>query len=275
MAGLTDPKAKLDLSVLLATYNRAELLEKTLSQLRQQVIRGKNRSLNKALKYAKGELLIFTDDDISASKVWLAELSRAALQNSEYNIFCGPIFPIYPPDTPEWFNPNNIYAVLAFSKFISSQSEGPLKTTILPFGPNYAIRAKSMKDMRFCHSLGPQQAENATLGGQSDRLQRLAERGERVFYVPTASVSHFVGKHLFELGWFYERAYRFGRGLVRINPDRKSRYFFNVPWYLWHRVSMSWIKYILVSIRFILNESLGNWMRLHIGSSFYINRGQI
>src|SRR5262249_40881666 len=145
MSELTDPRIKLNISVLIATRDRAKLLENTLDHLHKQVmpglswevmvvdngstddtssvlerareklplvslyepIPGKNRSLNKALKHAQGELLVFTDDDVSPSTEWLAELCRASRQYRDYNLFCGPIYLSYPPDKPDWFDYSN------------------------------------------------------------------------------------------------------------------------------------------------------------------------
>jgi glycosyltransferase involved in cell wall biosynthesis len=312
MSELQDSVHELDMSILIATRNRAKLLENTLDLLSRQALPdlrwevivvdngsdddtptvlesaleklplhrfyepqlGKSRCLNKALDMAKGELIVFTDDDITAPPEWLAELYRASVEHPDYNVFCGPIVPLYPPDKPDWFNPDSPHAVIAFSKFVFSQDEGPLEAETLPFGPNYAVRKKSLTGLRFCHRLGPQRAGDSTLADETDLLQRLWERGERAFYVPTAGVSHHVDRRQFELDWLHERAFRWGRGLVRMKPDRKSIYLFGVPWYLWRRVPQYWINYNLAKIRFAFNNTRGNRVRLGTGARYYANWGR-
>jgi glycosyltransferase involved in cell wall biosynthesis len=154
------------LSVIIATRNRARQLERTLSCLQKQrlqditlkaivvdngssddpasVLRkawpgidliplyegvaGKSRSLNHALAVADGELLVFTDDDISADQEWLNELTRAATRFPHAWIFCGPIIPAYPEEIPDWIrsHPN---AGAFFGTFQPRETEGPLPGT--------------------------------------------------------------------------------------------------------------------------------------------------
>ena len=111
----------MDISVILATYKRPEILSKTLQSFcaleteglewevlvvdnagdldtRTTVYRyqhhlplkyfielapGKNNALNHAVKKARGDLFVFTDDDIIADPRWLMEVWEGSKQQSE------------------------------------------------------------------------------------------------------------------------------------------------------------------------------------------------
>jgi glycosyltransferase involved in cell wall biosynthesis len=273
---------KLDLSVIIATCNRARGLESTLNHLMKQDVEGlkwevivvdngstddtaevlkrasqhlpvvsiyepesgKNRALNRALDVARGELYVFTDDDVKPSDGWLSQLIRASRRYVKYSIFCGPIIPEYPDGMPDWMR-EHPFSIVAFGNWSYPEPEGPLAQT--PCGANYALKAKVVGDLRFRLDLGPQ-AKSAPMGDETEFIHRLLERGERVIYVPTATISHHVHKNQTEMKWLLARAFRHGRGLARIVPDEDSFRLLGVPAYLWLRVPMAlgrfWLSYL-------------------------------
>jgi len=281
---MSSRKQALDLSILLATCDRAQLLESTLKKIQQQKVNrlrweiividnnsvdetpavlkrvaaaspvplialhesepGKSAALNRGLPVASGRLLVFTDDDISPAPQWLAELHSASRRWSAYSIFGGAIDPIYPADLPDWFDRESQYAAGAFSRFRLKQPEGPLKYGVMPFGPNFAVRAEVMGGVRFCNRIGPTKGEYA-MGDEIELLFRLAARGERAIYVPSAVVGHHVGIHQIDLRWLLQRAFRLGRGFARLENDKKSSRLFSVPWYLWSKLPLVWTKFQL------------------------------
>jgi hypothetical protein len=252
---------KPDISILFATYNRMGLLEKTLSHLERQEVDhirwelividngsnddtvsvlanfqeklplivlqepqpGKNRALNRGLEVASGDLFVFTDDDVEHEPSWLAELFAASKRWSDCSIFGGSIFPIYPPEMPAWLQEDH-YAMPFYAKFMPRLPEGilPLNRFPLPFGPNFAVRAKALNGLRFSTNLGPQ-GKSYPLGDETEFLKRLVAKGETVVYVPQATVRHFVGKHQVEAAWLFQRAFNLGRGMAQLNGIRELK----------------------------------------------------
>lgn len=296
-------KGPIEISVIFATRNRERLLESTLTSLERQEVNGirwevivadngssdntrtvldrarkrlplttlyeaqpgKARCLNLALEIARGELLVFTDDDVQLSTGWLSELLGAARRWPDSGIFCGPIHPRFAAEAPAWLRRHR-FAAASFSIFEPASDEGPLRPGLLPFGPNFAVRARSMVELRFCTKIGPSGSDYA-MGGETELLQRLVEKGERVVYVPSAPVHHFVGEHQLEIGWLLKRAYRLGRGLARLRPDRTSVRINGVPWYLWCRVPLAGLRYLLTRFR-------KGAARLNGGLVFFMSRGE-
>lgn len=239
--------ARVHISVLIATRNRARVLRSTLESLASQqapdllrevivadngslddtsvvlgemehklplrhvfvAYAGKNRALNEALGLAKGELLVFTDDDVEIPASWLSDLWSASRRWPDYDIFGGPVLPCFPPGTDPWLKDPDVPGYL-YARFSLAQEEGPCGAQ-LPIGPNFAIRARALRAAYFSPCLGPQRGSYIP-GGETELLTRLVLRGHRAVYVPSAQVSHRVRPEQLRLRWILARTFRFGRG---------------------------------------------------------------
>lgn len=133
----------LSISVLIPTYNRAEILRETLEAMckvdisslkvnfivienglrdcTQQVVEsygeklpvrylyesnlGKNNALNKAIKEESlGEVIVCTDDDVIPNPDWLKKIVEATERWPKYDIFGGAIYSIWPDgQPPKWW----------------------------------------------------------------------------------------------------------------------------------------------------------------------------
>jgi GT2 family glycosyltransferase len=258
-----------DLSVLVATRDRAESLARTLDSLAAQEAQGldwelvvvdngsrdetpivlerfgkalplvvlaeprpgKNRALNQALDHARGRLLVFTDDDVIVSPGWLRSLAVAAERWPEASVFGGPIEAVFPPGTAAWIrDPAFVLASEAFGAKPKSE-EG--YTDALPFGANLAIRASVFAGLRFDEGVGPVAGVSYAQGSEYELLTRLRKHGERVVHVPDAQVAHVIQPHQVELEWLFGRAERIGRGSARVKRKRVPRTVFGwIPLFL-------------------------------------------
>ena len=236
-------------SVLLPTHNRAEILRDTLSCLSEQLIdftwellvidnactdgtqrvlkemqsslplrvlhephRGKSRALNLALTQATGELTVFTDDDVRPARKWLSEYLRASRKYPDSSVFCGPISPIFPQDTPVWLQTHS-YTAESFGNFHPSSGERYLPPPLLPFGSNFAVRSTALQGMRMREDLGPSE-ESDLMSEDTDFLKRLRLRAPAFVFLPDAGVGHYLRREQIELPWLFERAFCLGRSLI-------------------------------------------------------------
>jgi glycosyltransferase involved in cell wall biosynthesis len=261
-----------DLSVIIATRNRAGLLAQTLGGIGRQelgnlawevvvvdngsvddtpaVLRavgtalplvvlqepraGKNRAMNRALEVARGRLLIFTDDDVEAAPGWLAEMAAAAGRWKNYGIFGGPVLLTYPEGTPDWVKAC-VTLGANFPLFVHSQPEGPIN--LAPFGPNYAVRREALAGVRFDENIGPGAGASYAMGSETELLLRLMRRGVQAVYVPGSLVHHVIQPAQLETAALLKRGFRSGRSAVRLGWDadvvRPGRQVLRAPRYLW------------------------------------------
>lgn len=236
-----------DITVLVATRNRARQLERLLLSLENQTLdglncnlivvdngstddtqsvlrrkwkhftllplyeetAGKSRALNHALEIAEGDLFVFTDDDVTPSPVWLKSLHQASLKYNSAPVFCGPTLPSFPPGTPAWMG-TQPFAAAMFAMFAPDLPLGPLPPEIVPFGCNFAARSSAINGAKFRLDLGPS-AENGPLFGEdTDFVIRVQGRGQAIF-APDAIVVHHIEAPRIEIATLLERAFHLGR----------------------------------------------------------------
>lgn len=272
---------RVHVSVILATRDRADLLADTLRELEAQdsasrtweiivadngstdntaeVLRraaetlplvsvfeprpGKNRALNRALELARGDLLLFTDDDVVPDPRWIMEMASAADRWPGHAIFGGRIVPRFPPEAPAWLR-NHWFIGTAYARFELSQGEGPM--TKWPFGPNFMVRAEAMEAQGYNEGIGPLGADYVS-GSETELLMRLTQQGHKMVYVPTATVGHVVRPNQLSVDWLLARSYRLGRSYVELNVETlegKNRVA-GVPLRIWFRLAKGWASSML------------------------------
>lgn len=294
----------LDLSLLLATRNRAALLEATLGHVAgldtngiswelivvdngstdatpavlerarsrlpltalHEARPGKNRAINRGLEAARGRLLVFTDDDVEPVTCWLTGYLAAARRWPEYSIFGGPVVPRFPPETPQWLREHERLADCAFAAWGPAHGEGPCVE--IPFGPNFAIDARCFSTMQFSEAMGSRGADTDLMGGEVEFLRRLRDAGERVIFVPSVPVGHVITPGQLERGWLLRRMFRIGRTMVRLTPDTGSTRLCGAPRFLWRLLISSWLRRATLTLA-------SDRARLDAGLEFYQLRGMI
>lgn len=181
---------------------------------------GRCRAFNTGLDHICGDLVVFTDDDVLPERDWLAAWRSAVDRNSDYAIFGGAIDPLYERDPPEWLSRTNWTGVL-FSQ-TDPHPEGPIPSDGSIFGPNMAVRAAAIADgTRFDerYLAGPM----GLLGDETDFVTRLAAKGNKTCFVPSAKVRHIVHPSQFAWWWMLRRFHRHGKTLLIVDVQRNGR----------------------------------------------------
>jgi GT2 family glycosyltransferase len=179
---------------------------------------GKNCALNRALRdCALKEIVVFTDDDVTPRTNWLQEIVRSTERWPDVAIFGGQIEVEWPGGRePVW---TKIPWILAFgySRHMLGDQELFYESPQCPFGPNLWMRRSvfAMVD-GFDESLGPRPT-NRLMGGETALLRSLQARGLKALHVPQAHVRHRIQAGECTVQALRRRAYRFGRGQVRLH----------------------------------------------------------
>lgn len=250
-------KNDLDISVLIATYNRAEILRQTLESMAglerdglsvefvvvdnnssddtKEVIEsfidrlpirylfeprpGKNCALNKALNEVPlGKLVAFTDDDVESKKDWLKTIITVTNRWPDYSVFGGKIYAIWPNGKPPiWAQSRSIQA-LGFAIHDYEDSECPYKSGQYPFGPNFWVRREVFEaGHAYDESVGPR-PQNRIMGSETSFLKRLTDQGYGIVYSPDAIMGHHIQPSQMSRSNILKRAYRWGRAIARMQP---------------------------------------------------------
>ena len=170
---------------------------------------GKNRALNCALPLVRGDLAVFTDDDVLPAPDWLLALRRAADAHPEATLFGGTVLLEWPAPPPRWLSEFAVEFGVLYGK--NEHPSGPC-TVWYVTGANMAIRsAVFAAGARFAEHVGPDATNPVYLmGSETELVRRLHGQGHAQWFAAEARVTHIIRPEQVEEGWILDRAYRFG-----------------------------------------------------------------
>lgn len=151
---------------------------------------GLSNARNAGVKAAAGKYLVWTDDDVIVDPDWLAAWARGIASAPECAVFGGRAVPVYEEPVQPWFasHERELAALLA----IRDEREGTdLDARIIPYGLNYAVRAKEQRAHPYDPALGV--APGRRLGGEEVAVIRaILDAGGRGRWVWDATVHHMI-----------------------------------------------------------------------------------
>lgn len=257
-----DKEKELDISILIATYNRAEILRQTLQSLTgldqdglsvefviidnnssdhtKQVIEsfrdrlpvrylfesrpGKNCALNKALNEVDlGRIVVFTDDDVEPSEDWLKAIISITKRWPDYSVFGGRIYPIWPKVTvAEWTKIRSVQEI-GFSVHDYADSECLYAQGEYPSGGNCWCRREVFANgRRFSETFGPRPG-SYIMGSETSFLIHLTKERYGIVYSPMVVVGHCLRPEQLSLWYVVKRAYRYGRSIAHMGQPLLCR----------------------------------------------------
>lgn len=177
---------------------------------------GLSHARNRAVQEAKGDLIIFTDDDVRVDPRWLAEYVGAAERFPNATFFGGTIDLRFSCDPPRWLGNN----LSRFRTAYAHRSLDPGTLIIgrrqdLPFGANMAFRRSVFTTADFQHSLG-RVGTDLMSGEETEFMERLLVRGETGVWIGSAIVEHLIPKDRLTKKYVYNYFYCQGRAQVRM-----------------------------------------------------------
>jgi glycosyltransferase involved in cell wall biosynthesis len=240
-------------SVAICTWNRADLLERTLKSLagmhipthvEWEVIIVENRctdgtvevckrwsqrlplktfsetnqghchARNRAIRNCHGDVILWTDDDIEVSTEWLERYQMAVAANPSASFWGGPIRPKFTGEVPQWVQENWATLQGCFASRDLGKEPVPLSAERLPYGANFAVRTDVQKQFPFDVQLG----RRGTLVNGDDELemlQRVLRAGYQGYWVPDAPVDHLIAADRATLKYIYRYFVGQGRAISR------------------------------------------------------------
>jgi hypothetical protein len=161
---------------------------------------GKSRALNKALKHARGDILLFTDDDVIPDPDWLVALHKASLDYPNANVFGGRIRVNY-ERIPKWImKSSNLKTILVSEQDFGDETSWFARDQY-PAGPNLAVRRQLLARSSFGWpvNLGP--GTRIPLGDERAFLMQLSPSDSRDrLYVPGSVVQHSIRGRQLSIG---------------------------------------------------------------------------
>jgi glycosyltransferase involved in cell wall biosynthesis len=157
---------------------------------------GKSHALNHAAREAKGEYILWTDDDVLVDRHWVRAYSEAFRCWPDAAFFGGPILPRFEGKPPAWVIRNlkwlgGVYAIrdlgeAPFEFGLDQYSQG-----VIPYGANFAVNTEHQLQHLYNSALG-RKKDNPIRGEDTDLVYRILLSGARGRWVPDARVDHYI-----------------------------------------------------------------------------------
>lgn len=151
---------------------------------------GQSHARNCAIQAARGELVLWTDDDVHVEPDWISSYVEAASQYPDFSFFGGTVVPRFESSPPPWIETrinllSEVYALAEYGREVRPLGPEPI------VGANMAFRRDVLSAHEFDPNLGLSR-DGAVRGDETDFLERLREAGSKGLWVGTAAVHHFI-----------------------------------------------------------------------------------
>lgn len=160
---------------------------------------GLSRARNRCLELARGDYVVFIDDDVSVPSGWLRAYCRAFERHPGAAAFGGPILPVL-----DSRRRRRVFEALqqempgVVSLLDPDLPEGPIpcagdpERQIAPWGANMAFRRDALGDHIFDVRLG-RRGPSLVSGEETRLMTELRAAGHTLVWVPGAGLRHHIG----------------------------------------------------------------------------------
>ena len=153
--------------------------------------RGVANARNTAVREARGDVIVWTDDDVLVDRDWLQAHARAVARWPGAGFYGGAIRPLFAYDPPDWMTANWQRISGVYGARDLGQMPFLFDDRCLPYSGNLVVHTHIMRRYPFDPRLGPR--GTGRLGGEETPVLRamIADR-IRGWWVPDAAVQHLV-----------------------------------------------------------------------------------
>lgn len=260
----------MDASIIVCTYNRAESLRDTLHALKAlqpapgrawEVIvvdnnskdhtkavvqeaqrawpllryefegaQGLSHARNHGIARARGEVILFTDDDVLPEPEWL-ETTLAGLQSYGADACGGYIAPIWESPPPAWLT-ERFYGFLAVRT--DRTDDHPITVdTPTPFGANMAFRRNAFDRVGLFDTSRGRKGAVLASGEDGEMFERILAARMKVMFLGRSRVHHKVESFRTTKRYFRRWRFQTSRNIAQSRGTAGDRRLFNVPLYVY------------------------------------------
>ncbi len=264
----------MQLTVCIATWNRAGLLEQTLASLTRLRVpdgvgweilvcdnnsrdhtrkvvesftdrlpvrylfedrQGKSYALNRMIQQATGQWMLFTDDDVLVEPDWLEAYLAEFKRYPQAVCLGGPVHPwIEKPVRGRKAFLLKSYPVMF--ALLEVDHDTPMAVPDqTAYGANMAVRRDAVPDGGFDTRMGPC-GKGRVSGEEVDLIRRILDQGQQAWIVTGPRVRHYVYPSRLTLRWIWQRQKAVG-GEWAVQRGRPTPGKFGVPWWAWKELA--------------------------------------
>jgi hypothetical protein len=205
---------------------------------------GLSHARNKAVKCARGEYIVWTDDDVVVEPGWLVSYASYFRRWPDAAIFGGKITPVLAEPAVPWFR-----AALPMLNFpLAARDFGSLPIPIsvegdvMPFGANFATRVIEQRHFLYDPALGVAPGRHL-MGEETVVIKAMLAAGHRGVWVPDCGVKHMIGFERQTSKYISSYFEALGATEIHLQGKPVGPFFWGVPKWLWRRALTRLVSY--------------------------------
>jgi len=207
---------------------------------------GLSNARNRGITESAGEIVVFTDDDVTVGPSWLQEVSET-FRRFDCLAMGGRIVPLWQVARPKWFYEGKPYSL---SGAIVEYDLGPetRETSVVPFGANMAFRRQAfLRYGNFRPDLGRTKG-SLMVGEDTEMFRRLLRGNEKIVYNAQAMVYHPVIKERMRKEYFERWYFNYGKAEARMNHgETKMVCYLGIPRYILRTAAESLVSWLFTA----------------------------
>lgn len=185
---------------------------------------GISHARNRGVETAKGDIIVFIDDDETVEPDFLTHINDFFTQYPDAGISAGPVIPVFETEKPDWLSHFTMRAITG--AYYKGDSIKPLPAKDYP-GTGHACfrRALFARYGAFNTELG--RKGNSLMGAEDkDFFLRLINGGEQCYYLPAARIYHHIPDSKLTDAFFRKLTYAMGKSerIRTLNLSRQAFY---------------------------------------------------
>lgn len=179
--------------------------------------RAASAARNAGIRRARGEILVFADDDVEVAPGWLrAYVETFAALEPQAAMVMGRLDPRWMAPRPTWLGKEREYLLGIYAK---GDTMAPIPESDLPISANLAFSRRIADEVGvFDERLGYSYSRRYSMIGGEDSLLglRVKKAGYPIYYQPAAQAWHKIGKNKLTRRYFLRRHYWEGVTLLSV-----------------------------------------------------------
>ena len=210
----------------------------------EEPVLGLSHARNTAVREARGEFIVWIDDDVLVDRGWLAAYARAFAAHRDAAFFGGPIRAWFPSPPPPWLVAAMPAVGNAFSLLEHDPGFKDFDADTIPFGANFAVRADVQRRLPYDPALG-RRGRGRRSGEESAVLMRILAEGGRGVWLQDAVVRHYVAPERQSVRHLRRYYFHNGASLRIMRPMVGARRFLGEPLWVWRQAIEYEVRYWL------------------------------
>ena len=184
---------------------------------------GLSAARNKGIKEAKGDIIIYVDDDALVDTDYIRQYAEHFATYPETMAAGGPIEPLYESKEPSWMSPYTKALLTAWMNYGTQVREYP--NGRYPGGGNAAYRKEVFERVGLFNTELGRKGNLLLASEEKDIFDKMKALGMKVLYLPTPVLHHCIPQTKLEEDYFNRLTLQIGRSeRMRTRAISKGKY---------------------------------------------------